>query len=178
MFAAFIKTILLAVILASSALLTFAQTDASSRVPGSRDDQPDEPKSFSDMMAKRRIEQAKKDHENMLERADKTLRLTEELGYAYEKTGALSKQDLQKLNEVEKLVTRIRSDLGGSGDEENTGTDASQPSNIADALKYLQKTAAGLAEELKKSTRFTISAVAIQSSNNILKVLRFLRVRK
>lgn len=178
MFAAFIKTILLAVVLAASALLAFAQTDATARVPGSRDDQTDEPTSFSDMIAKRRIEQAKKDYEKMLERADKTLRVTEELGYAYEKTGSLSKQDLQKLSEVEKLVTKIRSDLGGAGDEENTDTDASQPSNIANALKYLQKTAAGLAEELKKSTRFTISAAAIQSSNNILKVLRFLRVRK
>jgi hypothetical protein len=33
-------------------------------------------------------------------------------------------------------------------------------------------------DELKKTTRFSISAIAIQSSNTVLKLVRFLRLRK
>lgn len=175
MFATLSKGYLFAVVFFAFAALSLAQ-DASNRIPGNKDDgQKDEPKSFTELMAKQRIEQAKKDYEEMLKRADSALLLTEQLGNSYEKTGSVSRQ---KLDEVEKMVVKIRKELGAEGDEDETDADGPQPSTIGDALKYLQKTTAALADQLKKSTRFTISAAAIQSSNGILKVVRFLRLRK
>lgn len=175
MFARLTKTILFIIVFFAFAAAGLAQ-DASSRTPGNRaDGQKDEPKSFSELMAKHRIEQAKKDYEEMLERANSALAVTQQLENSFEKTGALSKQ---KLDEVEKMVVKIRKELGGEGDDEDLEAEGPQPSTIGDALKYLQKTTTQLLDQLKKSTRFTISAAAIQSSNGILKVVRFLRLRK
>jgi hypothetical protein len=56
--------------------------------------------------------------------------------------------------------------------------DEPRPSTIEEAFRYLQSTTVKLVDELKKTTRFSISVIAIQSSNNVLKVIKFLRLRK
>ena len=56
--------------------------------------------------------------------------------------------------------------------------DNPKPSNLEEGFKYLQSTTTKLVDELKKTTRFSISVVAIQTSNNVLKLVRFLRLKK
>jgi hypothetical protein len=45
-------------------------------------------------------------------------------------------------------------------------------------VKSFRAAAVGLFDELKKTTRFTISAAAIQSANAVVKLARFLRISK
>ena len=78
---------------------------------------------------------------------------------------------------VEKRVKKIRSELGGSDDEGDDQTDEVEKSaTTKDAVTRLRSAAASLYDDLKRTTRFTISATAIETTNAILKVARFLRL--
>lgn len=127
-----------------------------------------------------RIKKEKKDHNEMLERAEEVLKLSNRLERSFSQNGSLSEADRAALEIVEKSVKKIRSELGGDGDDEKiddilpTGKNAS----FAEAVDKLKNFSTTLMEELKKTSRLTISATAIQTSNAVLTVTRFLRIKK
>ena len=155
--------------------------------PSSKDkDRDGEPKRFREMMEKMRIEAEKKDYQAMLIRGDEALKLSEELEKSFELTAQLSSKDVDKLESLEKLVKKIRGELGGS-DDDGTLTDingavtntpqVARPNTIVEGFKILKSATFELVDELKKTTRFSISAAAIQSTNVVLRLTRFLRLR-
>jgi len=151
--------------------------------PGESEDD-DKPKSFQETMVKLRIEKEKKDYDEMINRGETALRLSEELERAYTNNGKLTQNEVAKLETVEKLVKKIRNELGG--DDEGEDKESKGPPNEftaseskltpGDAIKSFRETTVRLFEELKKTTRFTVSAAAIQTSNAVLKLARFLRI--
>lgn len=156
--------------------------DASSRVPGQRRNN-DTPFGLKDMLAKQKAERDKRDHQEMLDRGDEALRLTKQVEASYAANGSLSSQDRARLESLERVVVKIRKELGASEDSEQADSDDKpaedrNPSNMDEALKYLQTNTVKLVDELKKTTRFTVSVIAIQSTNSVLKLVRFLRVTK
>lgn len=133
------------------------------------------------MLTKQRLLKEKKDHEDLLKRGEEALVLSEQLENAFEQKNSVSDGDKRKLLELEKVVTRIRKELGGDEiDEEDVSSTFNQakPSTLKEAFSYLQSTTEKLVDELRKTTRFTISVVAIQSSNTVLKLVRFLRLKR
>ena len=124
------------------------------------------------MMAKLRSDRDKKDHQEMLDRGEQALRLANQLQAAFEQNKNLTPQDRARLEALEEVVEKIRKELGGNddGDDESLSfqkpTEEDKPSTMEDALKFLRSTTVKLVDELKKTTRFSISAIAIQSSNN------------
>lgn len=163
----------------SSAIIIFAsvfvnaQIDAST--PSGKPKQEDLPKSVKETLKKYEIERNKKDHEKMLENGEEAVRLSEELATSFERTNQFSSKDAEKLERIEKLVKKIRNELGADDAEEK---DEAKPSTMESAIKILRKTTVGLLDELKKTTRYSISVVAIQSSNSLLDIVRFLRFWK
>ena len=165
----------------------FAQPDTS--FPGdasSRSGRPrrtDPPKGFKEMLAKQRAERDKRDHRQMLERGEAALRLAQQLENSFANNKTISDEDKARLRSLEDVVIKIRKELGGDDDGVDPVTFANddavdeRPSNVEEAFKFLQSTTVKLVDELKKTTRFTISAVAIQSSNSVLKLVKFLRFR-
>lgn len=155
--------------------------DASSRSP--RGERGESPSGLRDLIAKQRAERDKKDHEEMLERGEEALRLTKQLETSFSQNNGFSEADRGRLESLEKVVTKIRKELGGDDDADEGATsgkseDEPKPSTMEEAFKYLRSTTVKLVDELKKTTRFSISAVAIQSSNTVIKLARFLRLRK
>ena len=154
--------------------------DATSRSP--RRSRIDRPFGLDEMLAKQKAARDKKNHEEMLERGEEALKLANQLEASFNQNKNLSSQDRAKLQSLEKVVTKIREDLGGDDDEseevEAARAEEPKPSNIEEAFRYLQSTTIKLVDELKKTTRFSISAIAIQSSNTVLKIVKFLRLRK
>lgn len=136
------------------------------------------------MIAKMRAERDKKDHKEMLDRGEEALRLASQLEEAFEKNRTLTPEDKTRLASLETVVEKIRKELGGDDDGEvedlNLGKPVNEekPSTMEEAFKFLQSTTLKLVDELKKTTRFSISAIAIQSSNSVLKIVKFLRLRK
>ncbi len=147
--------------------------------PGPKED--DRPKSVKDFIAKQRAEKLKKDHEELLQRGDELLQLTGQLETALEKNRSLTPADREKLATVEKLAQKIRKSLGGDDDTDDASNQPGKtgpPADVAEAVLDLKDMATKLVDELKKTTRFSISVVAIQSSNSVLKLVKFLRLKK
>jgi hypothetical protein len=158
-----------------------AQSDASTASGKSSSAKEDYPKSIKESLAKQRIEIEKKDFEQLLARGEEVAKLSSELEKSFAQNKSLTSEDEKKLNRVEKLVKKIRSEIGADndGDEESSEIEPEEkPSTVLNALKSLQSTTGKLVAELKKQTRHTVSVVAIQSSNILLKVVRFIKFRK
>ncbi len=142
------------------------------------------PKGFNEGLEKMRIEKEKKDHEEMISRGDDAVKLGEELQASFAKAGTLSKDDFDKIGKLEKLVKKIRDELGGDDDNSNSDDpddavqDTPVPSTLPAAVDALKTKTDELSDLLKQTTRFTISAAAIQATNNVLKITKVLRTRQ
>lgn len=136
------------------------------------------PQGIKETLAKQRIARDTKDYEEMLERGEEALKLSESLEKSFAANNALSADDRKKIERLEKLVKRIRQDLGGDDDKETAVDEEKTPLSMGNAFKVLQENTVKLVAELKKSTRYTISAVAIQSTNLLLKIVQFVRFGK
>ena len=174
------------IVLAFSAICLFAISAAAQgadqRSIVDRVEGPDQPKGTQEMLKKMQIEQAKKNYEEMLDRGQQALKISQEVEKDYSTKNELSRSDLDKLESMEKLVKKIRGEMGGDDDDSNSDSDDKKadpiPNNPADAVKALGTFTTKLVDELQKTSRFGISAAAIESSNAVLKVVRFLRFSK
>ena len=163
-----------------------ADNSSSAYSDGKDSDKDSQPKNVGEMLAKMRIEKEKKDFTAMLNRGEQALKLSEQLETALESAPQLTGKNLEKLESLEKLVKKIRNDLGGSDEDESDADDFSgeieqprvdKPNSIIEGFKALKNTTVKLVDELKKTTRFSISTAAIQSTNAVLRLARFLRFR-
>jgi len=152
-----------------------AQTDATTRngVPSKED----MPKGIQENLAKQRIEREKKDFADLLSRGEEAVKLSNDLEKSFSQNNQLSAEDRKKIDRLEKIVKKIRNEIGADNDDEAVEVD-DKPLSVLNALKALQNNTVKLVDELKKSTRYSISVVAIESSNLLLKVVRFLRFGK
>jgi len=157
-------------------------TDAQFPRAGDVNKDDEKPKSFRETLEKMRIEKDKKDHDQMVERGEEVVKISEELEKDIDKSGYLTEKDYSKLAAVEKLVKKIRTELGGADDDGDIDADDDasnpepKPKTSVDAIKSLRTNTLTLFDELKKTTRFTISASAIQASNTVLRLARFLKI--
>ena len=170
-------TRLVRILLIGTAVI-FLGTAVSAQIdPFNRDRQREEDaKIVKEMLAKMQSEREKKEHEELLKRADSALELSDELEKTFEQGHQLSADD-RRLVELEKVVKKIRDDLGGDDDEEEEKAAKERPKDVKDAFLALRRSTLQLVDEVKKTTRYSISVAAIRSSNNVLKLLRFLRFR-
>lgn len=163
------------------AVNAFAQVDAAT--PNGRPQPKEElPKNIQETLAKQRIEREKKDYEDLLKRSEEAVKLSEDLEKSFSNSNQLSSEDIKKLERLEKLVKKIRGELGGDDDEEqlnNTDKDQTEEnSTMVNAFKTLQTNSVRLFDEIKKSTRYSVSVLAIQTSNALLKLVKFIRFGK
>lgn len=166
------------VLVAFAAVAGFAQNSNQSDFPfPDRDGRRKDDSTFlRDALSKQQMEREKKEHEELMQRADAVLELTDEIDKAYEKNPSLTPAEEKKLAELEKLVKKIRDELGGSDDEDVTDEDKKPESQKA-AFSALKSSAVKLVDEIRKTTRFSISAVAIQSSNAVIRIIKFIRFK-
>jgi hypothetical protein len=138
-----------------------------------------QPRSIKEMLVKKRIEQEKKEHEDLLKRGQEAIEISDHLERSFAQHNQLSPMDKEKLDELTSIVKKIRREIGAEDDGETGPTDRAEgeddPTTLQSAFKVLQTTTVKLVDELKKMTRFTISAVAIRSSNSLLRIVRFIR---
>lgn len=158
------------VIAAASVSVSAQQNDAD--VSGRAKE--DLPKGIVETLAKGRIEREKKDFAELLARGEEAAKLSLEVDNSFAQNKQLTAEDRKKLERLEKISKKIREELGASDEAE----DDVKVSSTSDAVDKLKDLSAKLAEELKKTTRYTISAVAVQSSNAVLKIVRFIRTGK
>lgn len=154
-----------------------AQTDApDASTRSGKPNQEDYPKGIQESLAKSRIEREKKDYEELLQNGDEAVKISEALEKTFSETNKLTAEDQKKLDRLEKLAKKIRRELGA--DDFDDAEEDDKPSSMLNAFKTLQDSTAKLVAELKKTSRYSVSVVAIQSSNAFLRVVKFIRFGK
>jgi hypothetical protein len=163
------KAFRLATLLFGAALLfggvisVHAQDDEDPMFPGRKKDEP--PRGIQESLSKMRIDKEKKDFNEMLKRGDDAAKLASNL----KESSVAGQQD--QLASIAKLVKKIRDELGAEGPDDDPDA---LPTNQVDAIKLLKERTSDLTEELKKCTRFTVSAAAIDRTNEILRIIKYL----
>ncbi len=145
--------------------------DAASGIGKSADSKEDYPKNVQETLAKSRLEREKKDYQELVERGEEAAKISDELSKSFAKQNKFSAEDQKKLDRLEKLAKKIRSELGGDDDD----AEENKISSISVAVKNLQETTSNLAEMIKTNTRYSVSVATIESSNVVLKIVRYLR---
>src|SRR5438045_1575633 len=90
-------SVVFAMIFATTA---FSQIDATS--PNGRQPKEELPKNIKETLAKQRIEREKKDYEELVQRSEEAVKLSEELEKSFSNSNQLSAEDLKKLEKLEK----------------------------------------------------------------------------
>lgn len=170
-------TTLLFLFLVAGAQLGSSQSadNRSSILPGAQSEDDQKPKSFRETLQKMRIDKEKKEYAEMIERGEEALKITTELETSFQKNGSLQPSEIRKLNEVEKLVKKIRSELGGDDDDDDEKSQPAASPRRSDLISSFRSSAEKLLDELKKTSRFTVSAAAIAASNTVLRLTRLLK---
>src|SRR5687767_6425072 len=108
---------IIAITLSVGGLVCAQSADNRSPILSSTDDR-NRPKSFTETLEKLRIEKEKKEFNQMVARGEEALKISTDLEDTFIRTGRLSEQELEKVETVEKLVKKIRGELGGDDDDE------------------------------------------------------------
>lgn len=111
-------------------------------------------------------------HKELLERAEEAAQLCAELRTTYARNKSFSREDLKKLERIEKLARKIRSGAGGSEDEEGV---ENLPPQLDAALEQLETLSEKLNQSVHKTSRLVISAAVIERSNEVIELVRHIR---
>lgn len=125
-----------------------------------------------EMRIKREIRFAEKEHEQNLERAREVSDLGQELSASFKKNSSLDREDIKKLEKLEKLAKRIRSEAGGSEDEVKI---EKRPGDLVEAMNCVAKVSASLNEKVQETPRQVVSATIIDKANVLLELIRIVR---
>ena len=131
------------------------------------------PNSFEEeMRAKRAIRVAEKEHQENLDRAHELSDLGKELLSVFKRKHSLDREDNKKLDRLEKLTKRVRSEAGGS---EDVGSIEKPPPDLASAVASLADVSESLCSKVEKTPRQVVSASVIDEANVLLQLISIVR---
>jgi hypothetical protein len=125
-----------------------------------------------EMLARQDLKAAEKDHLENLERAREAAQLSTEIRDTYLNNKALGPTEKKKLERLEKVTRKIRSEAGGS-DGEVTLEDV--PTQIEPALARIVEIAEKMRKVVEKTPRQVVSAAVIERANELLEIIHYLR---
>jgi hypothetical protein len=128
-----------------------------------------------EMLTRAAIRREEETHKEMVERADEAAQLGDELLASFKKNNSLTREDVKRLERLEKLARKIRSGAGGSDDEEAL---SNPPARVDGAVERLAKLTGDLKESVAKTSRLVISANVIERSNDVIELVRHIRAIK
>jgi hypothetical protein len=118
------------------------------------------------------IRHAEEQHREMVERADETVELAGELRSAFQTSKAFNREDLKKLERIEKLARKIRGSVGGDDDKLAL---KETPPHLGAAMELLAEISSELKKGVSKTSRLVVSGAVIERSNELIELVRFIR---
>ena len=125
-----------------------------------------------ELRVRREIKFAEKEHRENLDRATEASALGQNLAASFKKKNCLDRDDIRKLDKLEKLAKRIRSEAGGSEDDI---TIEKKPTDLEEAMTLLAKVSTSLNQKIQETPRRVISAEIIERANVLLELVRIVR---
>lgn len=169
------------IVIVASSSSTFAQSSrtnttisigADKSATGSEDTQSTNNPMAEEMRVKREIRYAEREHRQNLDRAQEASNLGKDLALSFKRKQTLDRDDLKKLERLEKLANKIRDEAGGSDDEQEV---EKKPGDLAEAIDCIAKVSASLNDKVQQTPRRVISAATIDKANVLLELIRFAR---
>ena len=128
----------------------------------------------AEMLRRAEIRHEEETHKEMVERADQAAQIGDEILASFKKNNSLTRDDLKKLERLEKLARKIRSSAGGSDDDK----EFDPPGMIGGAVARLAELSGDLKKSVSKTSRLVISAAVIERSNEMIELIRHIRTIK
>lgn len=125
-----------------------------------------------EMKAKRAIKEADKEYQENLDRARDLSSLGTSIVASFKQKNTLDRDDIKKLDKVEKLAKGIRNAAGGSDDKVAL---EKSPKDLAAAMDMLSDLSQSLKEKVEKTPKRVISAAVIDEANVLLELIRVVR---
>lgn len=125
-----------------------------------------------EIRAKRAIKLAEKDHEENLNRARELAQIAKELQTDLKDKTTIDRASVKKLERLEKLTKKIRSEAGGEDEEVEI---VNRPSNITAAINQIAESAESLSKDVQDTPRQVVSASVIGNANVLLELIKLLR---
>jgi hypothetical protein len=125
-----------------------------------------------EMRAKRAIKYAEKEHMENLARATQISDLGKQLAASFKQKKVLDRDDLRKLERLEKLTRKIRSEAGGEDDEKVL---AKRPTDLAAAMNCVGEVAQSVGKQFRQTPRQVVSAGVIDEANVLLELIKVVR---
>ena len=138
----------------------------------SSDDLPNLGPMEEEMRAKRAIKLAEKEYQDNLDRAREAAQLGAQLRDSYKQNRSFGREDNKKLERLEKLAKRIRTEAGGS--TESTTVD-DPPHELEATLVRIAELSECLRKTVEKTPRQVVSASVIEQANVILELIKLAR---
>ncbi len=151
-----------------------AQSGAQTPLPDASNQRPrrDLGSPEEEIIRRAEIRHEEESHKEMVERADEAALIGEQLLNSFSKTKSLGKDDLKKLERMEKLARKIRGGAGGSDDDEPL---ENPPQQLDKAVARLAELSESLNKSVRKTSRLVISAAVIDSSNELIELIKHIR---
>ena len=111
-------------------------------------------------------------YKDNLERAKESAQIGTDLRASFEHNKSLSREDLKKLERMEKLARKIRSGVGGSDDDEQL---KDPPQRLEVALTRLAELSDQFCKNVEKTSRLGVSASVVERSNELIELIRVIR---
>ncbi len=118
------------------------------------------------------IKHAEDAHKEMVERADETAELAGQLRSLFQTSKALGRDELKKLERMEKLARKIRGNAGGDDDKLAL---KETPPHLGAAMERLTQVSEELKKGVSKTSRLVVSGAVIERSNELIELIRFIR---
>jgi len=125
-----------------------------------------------EMRVKRSIKLLEKEYKQNVERAREVADLGAQLRDALKNGRTFGPEEYKKLERLEKLARKIRSEAGGTDEED---ADQNLPNKLDSALSRLADVAESLFKAVEKTPRQVISAAVIEKANALLHLARITR---
>lgn len=174
---AYILTTLTLIVLCASAGVSQAQAPPPTPPPRPSDgpykNSDDSPLTTfeAEIRAKQEIKMAEKDHEENLSRAREIGQIGKELK-DFKSNSTLDRDCFKKIERLEKLTKKVRSEAGGEGEEL---TISPRPTDLPSAIKQISEASEALSKEVQNTPRRVVSASVIANANVLLELIKMAR---
>ncbi|MGH9929711.1 MAG: hypothetical protein ACREA9_10875 [Pyrinomonadaceae bacterium] len=125
-----------------------------------------------EMLAKRAIKEADREYQENLGRARDLSSLGLSIVTSFKEKNRLDREDIKKLEKVEKLAKGIRRAAGGSEDDVAM---EKPPKDLVAAMEMLGELSQSLKVKVEKTPKHVISAAVIDEANVLLELIRLVR---
>ena len=124
-----------------------------------------------EIRAKRELKIAEKEHQQNLDRAKEIAEIGKQLK-DFKDNSTLDRDCVKKIERLEKLTKKVRSEAGGDDDEI---TISPRPTDLPSAIRQISEASETLSKDVQNTPRRVVSASVINNANVLLELIRLAR---